>query len=59
MEFFNAYMVFDVIANVYVSDPLPYDDAEWFMMRRLELFTSTGRKAIYRLDPVTTNAEPE
>lgn len=58
MEFFEAYMVFDVVAGVYVSDPLPYDAAERLMMQRLEQFTSLGRKATYRIDAVTTNVKP-
>lgn len=58
VEFFEAYMVFDVVAGVYISDPLPYDDAELFMMQRLEQFTALGRKATYRIDAVTTNVKP-
>jgi hypothetical protein len=59
VTFFDAYMVFDVVAGVYISDPLPYHEAELLMRRRLEQFTGLGRKAIYRIDAVTTNDKPE
>lgn len=58
MEFYQAYMVFDVMAETYVSDPVSYDGAERCMYRHLETMTSVRRKAVYRIDAVTTNEKP-